>query len=325
MVKPRYTEAQYRYARDEANALDYARQRGYELVKDGAQYRMKQHDSMVFTADGRWFWNSRSLRGRAIEFAMCFEGKSLPEAVLSICGNIESPGSMPIKNDKVKVVEKRPFVLPPKAAGNKRLFAYLCATRQLDREIVAELIRSGEIYESVQEYKKADGTIATVHNAVFVGRDRNGVPKSAFQRGLSSLPGCAPYKRDVAGSDASAPFCIRGYDDVTTVAVFEASIDAISHATLEKLAGRDYRGLDRIALGGTEKTVGLISYLETHPHIETILLCYDEDAGGNAAVERTSRMLSGRPYHIKRLSPANGKDWNEALCLSIENNGRVML
>ena len=39
-------------------------------------------NSMVFTTDGRWFWNSHSLKGRAIEFIMAYEDKTLPEAVL---------------------------------------------------------------------------------------------------------------------------------------------------------------------------------------------------------------------------------------------------
>ncbi len=314
MAKPRYTEEQYQYARYEANALEYARRRGCELVRNGPQWRLKEHDSMVFTEDGRWFWNSRGLRGRAIEFATQYEGLTLVEAVLSICGAGGFTGAAPPSETRAKGPEKKPFVLPEKSAENKRLFAYLCTTRHLDREIVAELVRSGDLYESAQSYKKANGDTGIAHNAVFVGRDRDGTPKSAFQRGMSSLPGSTPFKCDAAGSDAAASFRVKGREGVKTVAVFEASIDAISHATLEKYAERDYRAMDRLALGGTEKTAGLMRYLDAHPDVDTVLLCYDEDAGGTAAAARTAKLLEGRNCRVERLHPALGKDWNEYLC-----------
>ena len=209
--------------------------------------------------------------------------------------------------------EKKTFELPPAAGSCKRLFAYLCGTRQLDRDIVADLIRSGDLYESCQTYTKSNGEIGEAHNAVFVGRDGDGVARSAFQRGLSSLPGSSPFKMDVAGSDAAASFLIRGAGNVDTVVVFEAAIDAISHATICKLAGLDHKSSDRIALGGTEKTIGLMTYLEANPNIKTVLLAYDEDAGGNSAAEQTSARLEDTRYRIIRLHQKAGKDWNDYL------------
>lgn len=71
------TQAQLLAAR-ECSALEYARQAGYELVKNSSTtYRLKEHDSMVFTSDGRWHWNSRDLHGRALEFIMYYENRSL--------------------------------------------------------------------------------------------------------------------------------------------------------------------------------------------------------------------------------------------------------
>ena len=315
-VRPRFTEAQYRYARDEASALEYAQRRGYELKKEGSLYRMRSHDSMVFTTDGRWFWNSHSLRGRAIEFAMFYEDMTLPEAVLSIC-EVLGAGTIPAAKAKEppqeRLSEKKPFVLPPQADGNKRLFAYLCQTRKLDREIVAELVRQGNLYESAQPFRRTNGSTDFAHNAVFVGRDRAGVPKSAFQRGLSSLPNRAPFKGDVSGSDAAAAFLLHGRDDASTVAVFEAAIDAISHATIYKMDGQDWRDIDRLAIGGTQKTVGLMSYLEEHPSIRWVQLCYDCDAAGDNAAERTLRLLDGKGYQLSRIRPPCGKDWNDYL------------
>ena len=311
--KPYFTKDQLNYAKFEANAIDYALFHGYDLVKSGSRYMMREHDSMIFLSDGRWFWNSRGLKGRVIEFAMCYEGKTLPEAVLAIC---EMRGVRPLNTaGKYKSLneEKKTFELPPAAGSCKRLFAYLCGTRQLDRDIVADLIRSGDLYESCQTYTKSNGEIGEAHNAVFVGRGGDGVARSAFQRGLSSLPGSSPFKMDVAGSDAAASFLIRGAGNVDTVVVFEAAIDAISHATIYKLAGLDHKSSDRIALGGTEKTIGLMTYLEANPNIKTVLLAYDEDAGGNSAAEQTSARLKDTRYRIIRLHQKAGKDWNDYL------------
>lgn len=310
-----FTEEQYRYARDQANALDYAMRRGYQLKKDGGCYRMREHDSMVFLPDGRWFWNSRGVKGRAIEFVMNYENKTLPEAVLALCGK-DGQTYRDISQANIAPPEKKPFELPPKADNCRRLYGYLCGTRKLDRDIVTELIRRGDLYESARTYNnKVTGRTGIAHNAVFVGRDAKGVAHSAFQRGLSSFEGGTAFKRDVPGSDPSASFCIHGRTGVDTVIVFEAAIDAASHASIYKIAGLDYKDCDRIALGGTEKIVGLSAYLETHAKIINVNLALDEDMGGNIAVERIEALLADRDYNVSRLHQQGGKDWNDYLKL----------
>ena len=316
--KPRFTEEQYRYARDEANALDYAMRHGYDLVRKGNCYQLREHDSMVFTQDGRWFWNSRSLKGRALEFLQHYEGKSLPEAVLTLCHESQKIFSSPEQNrlsTPVKTTpEKKPFVLPAKAKDNRRLFAYLCATRKLDREIVSSLVRKGDIYESARLVPATTtGEQMEVHNAVFVGRDANGIAKNAFQRGLTTLGGHTTFRRDVAGSDPSAPFCLAGNKNTNTVLVFEAAIDAISHASLLKSAGLDYRNCDRIALGGTQKGIGLLSYLDCHPNIQKIVLAMDEDDAGQKAKEALKKLIPADKYTISEIHQNLGKDWNDYL------------
>lgn len=322
-----FTEEQYRYARDQASALEYATRCGYPVIKNGNCYRMRDHDSMVFTLDGRWFWNSRGLRGRAIEFAVHYERKTLPEAVLAICG---TGGQWRSGAKTVHPIaapsEKKPFALPPKAKSCRRLYAYLCGTRKLDRGIITGLVRAGDLYESVRPYTiKATGKTGEAHNAVFVGRSPDGEPRSAFQRGLSSFGGGSAFKRDVAGSDPAAPFCVKGRDNVTVVFVFEAAIDAISHATIYKYAGLDYRDCDRIALGGTEKGVGLLAYLKAHAKIKDIWLAFDEDSAGQIAAERIEALLHGKGYNVHRAHQKGGKDWNDYLRLwldVLEKTGR---
>ena len=218
---------------------------------------------------------------------------------------------------------KKPFALPPQSPDFRRLFGYLCGTRKLDSEILRDLIRQGRIYESIRRYTVQEtGELKEVHNAVFVGMDAHGEPKSAFQRGLVSLSSSAAYKRDVPGSDPSAAFCVPGYGDVRTVIVFEASIDAISHACVYKDAGLDYKIYDRIALGGTQKAVGLTAYLESHHNITRVVLAMDEDAAGRAADAKIRSQLP-EEYEVLSLRQSLGKDWNEYLVRWRELAGNV--
>ena len=332
-----FTEDQYRFAR-ESSALEYALSRGYPLIQKGNYYCLKDHDSMVFTQDGFWFWNSRSLKGRAIEFIRAYEDKTLVDAV-QILNHVEgqtyadvrsgvqshpapqSPAAMP--QPMRAEITKKPFALPPQSPDFRRLFGYLCGTRKLDSEILRDLIRQGRIYESIRRYTVQEtGELKEVHNAVFVGMDAHGEPKSAFQRGLVSLSSSAAYKRDVPGSDPSAAFCVPGYGDAKTVIVFEASIDAISHACVYKDAGLDYKIYDRIALGGTQKAIGLTAYLESHPNITRVVLAMDEDAAGRAADAKIRSQLP-EGYEVLSLRQSLGKDWNEYLLRWRELAGNV--
>lgn len=324
-----YTEDQYRYAAG-CSALEYATSRGYPLVRKGSYYVMRDHDSFVFTSNGHWFWNSRSLNGGAIKFIMLLEDKTLVEAV-QILNHVEGQTQDDvIAGRKVystptaqkisyiprapKAIEKAPFVLPAQSQDFRRMFGYLCGTRKLDREILQELIHQGNLYESAYRYvNKSTGELKEIHNAVFIGRDAHGEPKSAFQRGLASMGENTTYKRDVPGSDPSAAFCLPGREGVETVIVFEASIDAISHACIYKDAGLNYKDYDRIALGGTEKTVGLTTYLQTHPQISRVVIAMDEDAAGKTADRSIRSLLPEGQYEIISQRQSMGKDWNDYL------------
>ncbi len=462
--KPYYTDDQYKLARYEASALEYAKAAGYQLIKKGGWWTMKEHDSFVFAPNGMWFWNSHDMKGGAIEFLTQIEHKTMVDAVLTLAGeraaqrtssatlskaaNEEKPFYGTIEyygqsgtvvdsiyldnrptylaeikdsqdvgrtincreitpeefnnamnsgrtvfrysNDKVFnmceskfkdidemasklsnpalskiraslingikenisfvvdfekayvisngftsaiyesydyifdesgyvaheiIKEAKPFELPPKAENSKRLFAYLCGSRGLDRDIVHDLIKQGKIFESSAGYTK-DGEIKTLNNAVFVGFDKDGNARSGFQRGLVTNSE-HPFKRDVAGSEKEYAFSIDG-KDVDTVAVFEASIDAISHATIAKLSDQDYTVIDRISLGGIAFNA-LQRYLNDHPNIKNVILCVDADQAGDNAAENLKNELykagftPENGYHSERQIPTGHKDFNEYL------------
>lgn len=316
-----FTQAQFEEARSRS-ALDYARSAGYDLVKIKGDYRLKEHNSMIFTKDGRWYWKSQGLGGGILDFMQHYEGMSLPEAVNHLTvGYVTAqrpplPSCLPKSNPELK-----PFELPEKSPTFKRLFAYLCATRNLDVEIVQELVAQHRIYESVRRYPApGTGELREAHNIVFVGFDEAGNPKSAFQRGTNTYG--AAFKRDVAGSDKTYPFCCPGREGVTAVSAFEASIDAISHATSAKRSGRDWRDQDRIALGGISVSP-LLYYLHYHPHVKLINLCLDNDTAGQTGNNRLAATLAKKGYTAKNgyrvtVSFPKLKDWNEDLVRSCQ-------
>lgn len=99
------------------------------------------------------------------------------------------------------------------------------------------------------------------------------------------------------------------------VAVFEAPIDALSHATLQELEGWKWNGY-RLSLGGTSH-VALTSFLERHPEIRCVTLYMDHDLAGFVNARKIKTMLheDKRFRHI-RVSvnpPRMGKDYNEKL------------
>lgn len=316
--KPSFNNEQYRVAR-ECSALEYAKAQGYELIKENSYYRLKNHDSLVFAPDGHFFWNSRNINGRAIEFIQYYENRTLPEAVLILCGkdpgNYDAMAYAIAHNDtprywpeqEHKTESKAVFQLPKRLDPGRRMWAYLIKERGLDPEIVRQVVQNGSVYESVYKH---DAGIS--HNVVFVGRDANGKARSASMRGCSSH---SNFKREVPGSDKSFPFLLLPKRGTSTCSlrIFESAIDAMSHATLEKLAGSN-NCLDcyRMATGGNNSIDGIERVLQEHPEIREIIICTDNDTGGEKIYEHLKTKLADKS-DISREKVPMMKDWNEYL------------
>lgn len=307
-----YTAEQYAAARQNNNALEYVRRQGYDLVQEGKFYRLKDHDSLVFTADGRFFWNSRGVHGGALEFLVQYEGRSFPEAVLLLAGDAVPSSDRrncpepPPKSQEAPPIPPVEFRLPPPAKDMRRMFGYLCGTRKLMHQVVVEMIAQGIVYESV--YHTPSGK--ELHNACFVSFDSMGNPCNAYQRGMTSTG--TPYKGDVPGGNKSFGWLLHGKEP-TKLYVFEAAIDAASYVTLLLRQG-EYpldRG-DYLALGGLNFTP-ILRYLDRHPHTDEITLLLDGDPPGQAAAKRFRAALEDLGYTVETILPPMGKDWNDTL------------
>ena len=132
----------------------------------------------------------------------------------------------------------------------------------------------------------------------FVGRDEDGVPRYAHQRGTAGN-----FRLDVKGSDKAFNFCYRG--DGERLFVFEAPIDLLSFLCLFK---KDWQKQSYLALGGVGDKA-LMRFLSDRPNIKTVYLCLDSDQAGNDACSRLVELMpEGLTVH--RLIPLF-KDWNE--------------
>lgn len=311
-----YTKAQYEAAKYNSSALEYARSHGYELVQQGSYYTMKEHDSMVFTPQGNWFWNSRGVHGSALEFMMYYEGRTLPESVLTLAGEVERQESRPAVQQAVHTPApklepvKAAFRLPNKSREFRLLYGYLCGARGVDKLVVKEMIQQGKLYQS--EYTRADGRVLS--NVTFVYQDPEGKAVGAFQRGTYDIPGKAPYKRDVPGSDKQYGWQLSGEGQITEIRVFEGAIDAASDASLSAMktpATWNY-GVDRLSLEGLNFQP-LQNYLQNHPEVRQVTLMLDGDEPGRKAAQRFAETLREKGYDVEDRVPLMGKDWNEVL------------
>ena len=302
--KAYYTKEQYKMAKHECRALDYALRKGYHLIKEGKYYKMSGHDSMIFAPNGMWYWNSRGLRGKALDFIVAYEGRSVVDAVLELTEGTPLRDS-PLKEYPPSMAEQISFILPPAAKNCRRLFAYLCGKRKLDRSVVSELIQRKLLYEGVSTAKSRE-----YHNAVFVYYDPDGKAVGAYKRGLHSD---VPYKGEVSGSNKTYGWLLRGNRAMPEeVYVFEAAIDAASQLSLARLHGNPAaEEIDRLSLEGLV-LAPLTNYLSRYPTVRRVTLMLDNDKAGRLAAERFRERLKNI-VTVEFALPPHGKDWNDTL------------
>ena len=292
---------------------------GFSFKRKGSNYYCVEHDSLIINQDQRgWHWNSRGISGGdAISFLQKIERLTYPEAVNSILGERRSYALSPMPEKKIE--KKQPFVLPKKFDGAyRRLFAYLCQTRKLDRTIVSELVKTEQIYEDDR------------HNAVFVGYDDDGKAASALKRGTNQS---TKFRGEISGSDKYYTFNMLRCYQSRRVYVFESPIECISHATMTNISMGDsnaYKKQNRISLNGLSD-LALTKYLENNPGVREIHICLNNDFAavkkdgtpdenhGQEAAQKISEKFSAMGYAcINHLPPYNQNDWNDALKVMVE-------
>jgi hypothetical protein len=323
-----YTAEEYAAAK-ETNIAAFLTSIGYGLTRAGNCYKGKVHDSLTIRDDGRWYWNSRDLHGHSpielYKHILLNDYGYSDEITAAIAAVKELAGTRGIQSSVLRPqtpmgaathcpprTPGEPLPLPAPHRSNSRVMAYLCTSRGLDPDIVRGLMKYGKIYETIQRWDKEVQRYVDSphHNAVFIAYDRDGNPQNAFLRGTISNAG-KPFKKDIDGSDKSYPFTLYGRENADRVFCFESAIDAISHASIMKMNGEDWRGGWRISLGGTS-FLGLDRFLSEHPEVRKIVACLDSDATGERRSARLTQEYAAKGYAVEREAP-NAKDFNEDL------------
>ena len=292
-------------AAKQMTAIEFLRRfRPHELVRSGSrgEFQLREHDSFKINGESSiWHWKSRDIGGKsALDYLIKVEGMKFVDAVMALCD--ECPGYIPPSPQP----KKRPeFILPPAAANNRRVFAYLLK-RGISRGVIEACVRAGILYES-----------ADYHNAVFVGRDETGTARYAFLRGTYTRG--EPFKAEVPGSDKRFCFLLPPKGKTNRVAVYEAAIEPMAHLTLEGATDKW-----RLSLGGiyapeegqrqereAKNPLALDAFLERHPEIEEIEICTNNDFAGRWAAAHIERAYQGRYRMVKNLPRREGCDYGD--------------
>ena len=276
-----------------------------ELVRfSGNTYTTRTHDSLKIS-NGKWMWWSRGIGGRtALDYLIKVKGMSFVDAVQTIvgCSPITTPAS-----PKTKEVADRPLLLPKRSLNTDKIRAYLSG-RGIDDEIIDYCIKNKLIFESLD-----------YNNVVFIGYDEKKNPRYAAYRSTNNMK----IMGDCSGSKKEYPFKIAsGNDD--KIHLFECAIDLLSYATLCKMYGIEWRGLNLVSLAGvysarskieeSKVPVALLNFLKAHPEVKQIHIHFDNDKAGRYATKALQIVISDK-YEVIDSPPLSGKDFNDFLCI----------
>ena len=276
---------------------------GEEVFRGGHELRWRRHDSVTLGGN-RWYQHSAEMGGGPLAFLKRFSPElfgrelSYPEIMEVLLNEriLDWQQAEPKPERKSKS-----FELPTAHKNMRRVYAYLVKQRGIDAVVITHFAKAGTLYED-EKY----------HNAVFVGRDENGIARHAHKR--STYSEGKSFRANVSGSDSRFGFSHIGRSD--RIYVFEAPIDLLSFISMHK---EDWQQHSYISLSGVADHA-LMHALKTYPHLRAPVLCLDNDKAGLEADERITKGLHEAGYEeVSCLLPIN-KDFNEDLL-----NDRKML
>lgn len=311
---PRLTNEQVAQAR-QVDLLAYLQAHEPDVLVPAGNgiYRHREHDSLVYFHH-YWYWNSRGRSISALDYLVEIRGYGFVDAVKTLLGesglSLSAP-SVPTKSSRPMNPPKKqtkPFRLPWSRRCATYMLSYL-QRRGIHYDVISRCLQCGILYESQYQDQAV---------CVFVGRDDANKERFACVRSIGGN-----LKKDISGSDKRFSFCYPpDQPGSRQLAVFEAPIDALSHATLQKLQGWQWNGY-RLSLGGTS-AVALVAFLERHPEITRIALYLDNDRAGITNARKIKALLKSDSRFSKiKVSinpPREGKDYNEKLLDTIQKN-----
>lgn len=266
---------------------------GYQVKPKGAYHTLAALPHIMIKRRASYYDNYARTWGDAIAFLETYHGMNFKQAVTHLLehnGHSHTPSESakprPINPSK----EEKPtieFILPEAHTDHRRVFAYLIK-RGISRDIIADFIRNGLLYES-----------ADFHNAVFLGINAEGKAVNAYKRGTYDKDGIG-FKGDVPGGDKNNAFRLPADPSDDTAFCFESPIDLMAYISLHGKPKTNAVALCCLHDGTLEK------YLKENFHIKSINLCLDNDQWGREATERLRTKYQARGYDVSAHFPPRG-------------------
>lgn len=261
---------------------------GVELKRCGSE--MLWEDGGRVTIRGNlWYSQYEQIGGNAVQFVQKFYNKSYTDAVQMLLDEkIE-----PLRVERMEQKEKH-FELPKVNKDMRQVFAYLLKSRFIDRDVIKYFAHEKLLYESEDH-----------HNCVFIGMDKNGVPRHAHKRGTYTLG--ESFKGNVDDCDSRYSFHYTGTSN--RIYVFEAPIDMLSYITLHNDNWQEHSYVSLCSVADH----ALVQMLKDNPQISKIYLCLDNDSAGIESEWRIRQHLNELGYRDISFVRPKYKDWNEIL------------
>lgn len=277
--------------------IDICQYFGYNVVRIGRYYSLKEMDSIRIYNDKTYYRWSDKTGGTVIDFLMNFCGY---DNVLSCIKFLLEFQNIDFERKEIYEIKNcnnftsNELILPKKNQNYKCLYAYLMNTRKISKETIDYFVKNNFIYEE-----------SKYHNIVFCGYDHNNKIKYAAKHGTNTYHSI--YKGDCAGSDKNIGFSITN-NNLDELYVFEAPIDLMSYIDLSKKYS-----INAIALGGVADNA-LKNYLENNKNISCINLFLDSDEPGiKAMYEIFDKYNEDYIVKINLIRDQNCKDINDLL------------
>lgn len=270
----------------QADLVQYLRDQGYDLQREGQNWRIEGHGGLLIRQN-HWKQFNTGEGGNAVDFLTKVLGKDFRTAVQELVN---------ITTVTVTEPTEKKLKMPQPAANQRRVIAYLNQTRGLPANLVVSLIRAGLLYQDGRgncvfpcfEDGQARGAIlhGTLTDVRYTGR----APGSDIRHGWYWPPE-------------------EGNSDLLTVS--EAPIDAMSLSVLRPKCRKGHI----LALGGLHREA-IESFLSRF-EIRRAVLALDNDFEGQKVAQNWREWLFEK-YQVWNLV-SQQKDWNEDLKKGIQN------
>ncbi|MCD8089721.1 MAG: toprim domain-containing protein [Clostridiales bacterium] len=305
-----YTNEEIQAARN-TDLVDFLTRQGEQLKKVGTkEYTLPEHDSMRISGS-KFYWNSQSFGGNAIDFCLKYYGMSFQEAVSRLLDyNSYSLDlqAQPVSKPKEETKPKPPVkpIPNPLDTNRNRIIEYLTKTRGISPDIVHELIVKDKLAQDI------------MGNAVFKIFDIEGTLTGA------EIVGTQPEKRFKELTEQKGNTFIFNSSLIypTSAIFFESAIDAISYYNLH----RNETSL-LVSMAGLKQQAVLNVMDRYGIKAENCLISADNDDKGRNFMKKMKDEYNINSYPItvdgRFYSYENIKDWNDLLKVEAEKNRKL--